>query len=53
MNRYNIYANNTLHNNRAFNLGITTDKTEQWVKEEVERLNNLANPEVVYFYEEV
>ena len=52
MERYNIYANNTL-SNRAFNLGITVGKSEEWVKEEVERLNSLANPDVVYFYEEV
>ena len=50
--RYNIYANNML-SNRVFNLGITIDKTEEWVRAEVERLNDLKNPDVVYFYEEV
>ena len=52
MNRYNIYANNML-SNRAFNVGITIDKSEEWVKAEVERLNSFINPNVIYFYEEV
>ena len=52
MERYNIYANNML-SNRVFNLGITINKTEEWVRAEVERLNGLKNPDVVYFYEEV
>ena len=39
--------------NRVFNLGITIGKTEEWVRVEVERLNGLMNPDVVYFYEEV
>ncbi len=52
MERFNIYANNE-KGNRLFNLGITTDKTEEWVKEEVERLNNLDNDYVTYGYEEI
>ena len=52
MGIYNIYANNML-SNRVLNLGITTDKTEEWIKEEVERLNSIKNPDVVYFYEEI
>lgn len=52
MDRYNIFANSK-DGYRAFNLGITIDKTEEWVKEEVERLNNLDNEHVTYGYEEI
>ena len=54
MERFNIYANNE-KGNRLFNLGIITDKTEEWVKEEVSRLNAviLKDETVTYGYEEI
>ena len=54
MERFNIYANNE-KGNRLFNLGIITDETEEWVKEEVSRLNTLIlkDENVTYGYEEI
>ena len=54
MERFNIYAND-IKGNRLLNLGITTDKTEEWVKEEVSRLNTLIlkDENVTYGYEEI
>ena len=53
MEKYNIFANDLQGGFRIFNLGITIDKTEEWVKAEVERLNSLDKEDVVYKYEEV
>ena len=54
MERFNIYAND-IKGSRLFNLGIITDKTEEWVKEEVSRLNTLIlkDENVTYGYEEI
>ena len=54
MERFNLYVTDN-KGNRLFNVGIVTDKTEQWVKEEVERLNSLIlkDKDKEYRYEEI